>query len=41
LIVRLSKIIIVLAVLGAIALYYTTQLDSHKENIEYYGGRGR
>lgn len=38
---KLSKIIIVVAVLGAIALYYTTQLNTHKESIEYYGGRGR
>ncbi len=38
---KLSKIILVVAVLGAIAIYYTTQLDSHKESIEYYGGRGQ
>lgn len=36
---KLIKIIILIAVLGAIVLYYTTQLSTHKQKIEYYGGR--
>jgi hypothetical protein len=37
---KLLKIIILVVVLGAAVIYYTTQLSSHKQNIEYYGGRG-
>ena len=36
---KLLKILVLVAVLGAIVIYYTTQLSTHKQNIEYYGGR--
>lgn len=36
---KLLKIIVLVVVLGAVAFYYSTQLSTHKQSIEYYGGR--
>lgn len=37
---KIARIILVLAVFGAIAIYYVSQLGNHKQDVEYYGGRG-
>lgn len=36
---KLLKILILVALLGAAVLYYTTQLSTYKQSIEYYGGK--
>ena len=33
------RMVIILAIVGVIAFYYSTTLNTHKQSIEYYGGK--